>query len=296
MPATSSPTTRAASSAISTLSGCASRVRSIEMPPVDMLPVRVSLTIVPSGGTSSMREALLADQLHRGVVDLDAGEHLLVADAAARVGVGLVDQLADGADAVADDVRGHPLGERDHPAADDEHAVVLAGDERLDDDPAAPGLLLARSGTPRVTLVGVLEVEHHAAAVVAVQRLARRRGSRSGCATRTACSAVRTDSDRGTGRPADREQPGGQLLVAGDVDGERRGLRRHGRADALLVDALAELHQRVLVEPQPRDVAGHGLVEDRLRRRPERGALRPAAGSAPARRRSRTPGRPGRGG
>ena len=53
IPATSSPTTRAASSAISTLSGWASSVRSIEMPPVDMLPVRVSLTMVPSGGTSS---------------------------------------------------------------------------------------------------------------------------------------------------------------------------------------------------------------------------------------------------
>ncbi len=39
MPATSSPTTCAASSAISTFSSCASKVRSIEMPPVDMLPV-----------------------------------------------------------------------------------------------------------------------------------------------------------------------------------------------------------------------------------------------------------------
>ena len=53
MPATSSPISRAASSAISTLSGCASKVRSIEMPPVDMLPVRASLTIVSAGGTSS---------------------------------------------------------------------------------------------------------------------------------------------------------------------------------------------------------------------------------------------------
>ena len=53
IPATSRPTTRAASSAISTLSGWASSVRSIEMPPVDMLPVRVSLTMVPSAGTSS---------------------------------------------------------------------------------------------------------------------------------------------------------------------------------------------------------------------------------------------------
>ena len=39
------------------------------------------------------REPLLADQLDRGVVHLDPGQHLLVADAAARVGVGLVDQL-----------------------------------------------------------------------------------------------------------------------------------------------------------------------------------------------------------
>ena len=41
MPAMSSPTTRAASSASSTLSGCASSVRSMLMPPVLMLPVRL---------------------------------------------------------------------------------------------------------------------------------------------------------------------------------------------------------------------------------------------------------------
>ena len=79
MPATSSPTMRAASSAISTLSGWASKVRSTEMPPVDMLPVRASLTIVPCGGTSSMLEALLAHEALGGPVDLDPGEHLLVA-------------------------------------------------------------------------------------------------------------------------------------------------------------------------------------------------------------------------
>ena len=50
MPATSSPIMRAASSAISTLSGCASKVRSTEMPPVDMLPVSASLTIVAGRG------------------------------------------------------------------------------------------------------------------------------------------------------------------------------------------------------------------------------------------------------
>ena len=54
MPATSSPTTRAAISAISTLSGWASSVRSIDVPPVDMLPVSASLTRSPFGGTWSM--------------------------------------------------------------------------------------------------------------------------------------------------------------------------------------------------------------------------------------------------
>ena len=53
MPAMSRPTIRAASSAISTFSGCASKVRSMEMPPVDMLPVRASLTISPFSGTDS---------------------------------------------------------------------------------------------------------------------------------------------------------------------------------------------------------------------------------------------------
>ena len=84
MPATSNPTTRAASSAISTLSSWASHVRSIEIPPVDMLPVSASFTISPFGGTSSMREALLLDELFGGLVDLDAREDLLVTDPAPR--------------------------------------------------------------------------------------------------------------------------------------------------------------------------------------------------------------------
>jgi hypothetical protein len=53
MPATSRPVTWAASSAMSTFSSCASQVRSMEMPPVDMFPVAASLTKAPSSGTSS---------------------------------------------------------------------------------------------------------------------------------------------------------------------------------------------------------------------------------------------------
>ena len=59
IPAMSRPTTRAAVSAISTLSGWASMVRSIEVPPVDMLPVRASLTQVARRGHVVEAEALL---------------------------------------------------------------------------------------------------------------------------------------------------------------------------------------------------------------------------------------------
>src|SRR5262249_34655609 len=51
-------------------------------------------------------ETLVADELPRRRVDRDPGQDLLVADTAARVGVGDVDQLGHGVDAVADDVRG----------------------------------------------------------------------------------------------------------------------------------------------------------------------------------------------
>ena len=51
------------------------------------------------------------------------------------------------------------------------------------------------------------------------------------------------------------------------------GLRRHRGPDPLRVHALAELDQASLVQPDPRDVAGDRLVDDRLGRRAERGPL-----------------------
>ena len=104
MPAMSRPTIRAASSAISTFSGCASKVRSIEMPPVDMLPVSASLTISPSAGHRVQRVALVA----RAPRSAASSTLIRVStfswpDAAARVGVGQVDELLDGRGAVAGD-------------------------------------------------------------------------------------------------------------------------------------------------------------------------------------------------
>ena len=85
-------------------------------------------------------EALGPDELLGRLVELDPGEDLLVADAAARVEVRDIDELADGVLAVADDARRDALGDRGDLAADDQAAVVVAGDVRLDDDVAGAAL------------------------------------------------------------------------------------------------------------------------------------------------------------
>ena len=232
-----------------------------------MLPVRASFTNVPVGGTSSSPKPWLADERLGGLVDLDPGQDLLVADAAARVGVRDVDELADGVLAVADDAGRDALGDRGDLAADHEAAVVVARDVALDDEVAAAALAAGALEGGADGLLGP-EVEVDAAAVVAVERLddAREADPERGLDGRVLGVDDLALRDGQAGRV---EEPVRQALVARDVDGDPRRLRGHRRPDPLLVDALAELDERVAVEPDVRDVARGGLVEDRLRRRPE---------------------------
>ena len=100
---------------------------------------------------------------------------------------------------------------------DDEDAVVLAGDERLHDDVAGTALALAAG---KASLHGgfIGEIDHHAAAVIAVQRL---QHDRVADAPRDVDGLVGGADDLRAARGCRRaEQPRGQLLVAGDVDGE----------------------------------------------------------------------------
>ena len=270
MPATSSPTIWAAVSAISTLSGWASIVRSIDVPPVDMLPVRASLTRVPFGRPIVEPEALGADELLGGLVELDPGQDLLVADAAARVLVGDVDELADGVLAVADDARRDALGDRGDLAADDEAAVVVAGDVALDDEVAGAALGEGARGTPCGRPPPIAEVEVDAAAVVAVERLDDARVADARARRRPPRPRSGRPRCAGTGRPAESSSRFVRLLSDAMSTRDAGRPRGHRRPDPLLVDALAELDERVAVEPDVRDVAAGGLVEDRLGRRPER--------------------------
>ncbi len=94
----------------------------------------------PAAGTVVAGVALLLQQPLGLGVELEPGQHLLVADAAPRVAVDDRDQLLDRVAAVAHHVARHPLGHRDELAVDHQHPVVVAPDEALDDH--APAVLL----------------------------------------------------------------------------------------------------------------------------------------------------------
>ena len=219
------------------LSGCASIVRSIEVPPVDMLPVSASLIQVPAGGTSSSSWPWRAHERGGRVVDLDPRQHLLVAEAAPRVAVRGLDELAHGVLAVARHGRRHPLGDRGDLAADHEHAVVVAGHVGLDDD-IAPAALALRGREGGADVVLGAQVQGDAAAVVAVERLHDARVAESaGCGH----GRVRVGDDRRPrhGQPGRVEQPVREALVGRDVHRDATRLRRHRGADPLLAAALA---------------------------------------------------------
>ena len=268
MPAMSRPTTRAAVSAISMLSGCASCVRSIAVPPVDMLPVAASITRWPLGGTaSSSRPCLRTSSSAPAVTAMRVrtfswpmprrGSEFSMSTSSRTVCLPSPVTPA-----------GHALSDGGELAADHQHAVVVARNEGLDDHVAVAALVVGRlEGAPDIVLVA--QVERDAAAVVAVERLDDAPDSRSRAAASTAPSSERTTRDLGTGSPAELSSELVTLLSEAMSTRDRTGARGHRRADALLVDALAELDEARAAESDPRDVARDGLVDDRLRRRPE---------------------------
>ena len=149
------PDHRAASSAISTFSSCASNVRSIEMPPVDMLPVAASFTHgVLRRDVGRARIPARGPARSRRSSTLMLRQDLLVADAAPRVGVRRLDELGDRVLAVADHVGRDALGDRDHVPADDQDPVVVAGHVATRRRPrrvADLGSALARSPSGRAS-------------------------------------------------------------------------------------------------------------------------------------------------
>src|ERR1700683_2490593 len=109
-------------------------------------------------------------------------------------------------------------------------------------------------------------------------------------AARTAWASLCTSSCCGTGRPRPGRGLFGFFLVAGELDGDMRCAPGDGGLDALLVLAVTQLHERLLVQAQPRDAALLRSAQQGAGRETERAALREAneliarLGPLPARR------------
>ena len=213
--------------------------------------------------------AALGEVALRLVVALEPGQHLLMADAAPRVAVHLLDQLGHGLLAVADDVAGDPLGDGDQLAIDHQHAVVEALDEGLDDDRVA---VLAGALEGGLDLLFVGQPDADAAAVIGVERLDHHRiadalGLGDGVA-RVVDQLLARHRQAEIAEDAD-----GLLLVRGDRDRDVPGLAGDRRLDTALEAAMAELDQALVVEADPGNVARLGGADQRAGAGAERAAL-----------------------
>ncbi len=142
-------------------------------------------------------------------------------DTPSGIGVRDVDQFRDGVRAIADDVGGDTLGDRDELVVDDKDAVVLAGDVALDDNGSGTAFSL-RDQIKLADFGVVLEVDADSPAVVAVERFDDDRVADPLCLPDrfVGVSDHETAGNRDTNL---LKQAVRQFLVGSEVDGDVRG-------------------------------------------------------------------------
>ncbi len=201
-------------------------------------------------------------------VEFDAGHDVLVPLTAPGVAVDLLDEFADGALAVADDVGGHALRDRDDLAAHDEDAVVAALVVLLHHHlpSVRAGLLEAPAH-----LFGRAEVQAHAAPVVAVERFGHD-GPTHACGLTDGLVGVTDDRAARDGHAHVGEEAFREVLVARGERRDVRGEARDARAEAAPVASVPELDQAALVETGHGDAAPARGPHERVRGGSEGGA------------------------
>ena len=237
-----------------------------------MTSVAVQEDLAP-GFRHRVGRELLALQHHPGLrIQLEAREDLLVADAATRVLVHDLDELRDAVLAVADHVARRAARRRDQLAVHHQQAVVVALEVGLDDDGARMLLGALEAGRD----LGIArEPDGNAAAVVAVVGLGHDRIPEPVGGAHGLALALHQFLPR-HGQAERREDAVRLFLVARELDGDVGRAAGDRRLDALLVPAMPELDQGLVIEPQPRDVPLLGRVHQRGGGRSERAALRKA--------------------
>ena len=191
-------------------------------------------------------------------VDLDAGEDVLMAETTMGVLVELVDELLCGGLAIPGHRGRVPPGRCHELAVDDQHPVVEAGQEPLHHDGVEEVLGLLE-GDGQVLIVP--HVDGDASTMVSDQGLDDHGvpdvvGGFDGLLQLLHVLAFWDGHARGL------EDILGPHLVVRYLHPDGRRTVGHGGLDASLVDAMAQLHVAVLVEPDVRDVPGGRLIDD----------------------------------
>ena len=208
---------------------------------------------------------------HLGLrIEFEPGQHLFVADAAARILVHDIDQLANAVLAVADDMARRAARGGDEFAVDDEQTMVVAFQIRFDDDRTRDFFRFVETGDH---FRFVRQADRDTAAMVAVVGLGDDRIADAARGANGAGFALHQFLAR-HGQAERTEDLVGLFLVAGQFDRDMRRFSRHRGLDALLVLAVAKLHERLFVQTQPRDVAFFRRFHQRGSGRAERTALR----------------------
>ena len=195
------------------------------------------------------------------IVQFQIGQHFLVADAPARVAVHLIDELRNGLLTIADHVARYSLGHRHQLVVDDQHPVIEPGHKALHQNGPAFGVFLGL-GKGGFHLVILGQVDRHTAPVVGIQRFDHHRITDPLCAAHRLARIVNHALLRH--RQAQIvEQIVGVFLVAGYFHRDMAGLRGDRRLNPLLVLAVPELDQRIIIQPEPRDTTLFGGLDQR---------------------------------
>src|SRR3984885_3820386 len=205
-------------------------------------------------------------------VEFQAGQHLFMPHAAARIPIHDLDQLRNRMTAVTHDVAGGAACRGDQLAVHHEQAMVVALQESLDYH--RPRMLASHGKALRHFFIGQ-EPDRNPAAVIAVVRL-RHHGKPD--ALRGA-HRLRLALDQFLlrhGQTQCGQDLVGLLLVAGQFDRDVRRAAGHGGLNALLILTMPQLHQGLIVEPQPGDAAVFRCAHQCGGRWAERPALREA--------------------
>ena len=204
------------------------------------------------------------------LVEHDAGHDFFMADAAARILVDVVHQLANGQSAVADHMPGRAAGGGDEFAVHHQQPMVVAGQVGFHDHRRR---VFGGRGETVADFLLAGQVNRNATAVIAVVGFGDHRITQALGGGHRAIGG--TDQLLPRHRQSTRgENPVGLFLVPGQFHGDVTGAAGDRRLDALLPLAVTQLDQRLIVHAQPRDAALFRRAHQRCGRGPEGAALR----------------------